>query len=536
MRRALALAVLLTLVLAGSAPGARAGNPARQAVTSPLPAAPGCPIFPANNVWNVDVSRLPVAADSAAMIQSIGLNTGLHPDFGSNPAYGIPFNVVSGQAGVGAGFDYAGESDPGPYPIPPNPLIESGSDAHLLIVNKDTCYLYEMWDARQSGGRWLAGSGAVWNLRSNSLRPDTWTSADAAGLPILPGLVRYDEIVAGAIDHALRFTAVHTRNAHIYPARHDAGQNNAAYPPMGLRVRLRASVDTSGFSPQVRVVLQALKTYGMILADNGSNWFVSGASDPRFNDDDLHLLNRITGSDFDVVDTSGLVNGPDQAGTPSPTASPMPPSPTVPRATSTLTSTPLPPTATVTSTPLPPTSTSTLPASRTIVLTPVADAYVRDGSYAGTNFGMAADLVVKYAPGSGYNRQAFLRFDLRGLPGTVTAATLRLYGQHLASKAWHGSESVYSLATDSWIERGAGGITWRNKPVAASPALATTQVGPARQYYGWNLGSYAAARQRGSGLVSLVLCMNASGADGSLDRFNAREAGANPPQLVLTVR
>jgi hypothetical protein len=250
------------------------------------------------------------------MINSIGAGTGLHPDFGSDMAYGIPYNVVGGsQVKVPVTFDYAGESDPGPYPIPANPRIEGGSDAHILIVDKGNCHLYEMWDTRRVDGRWYAGSGAIWNLQSNALRPDGWTSADAAGLPILPGLVRYEEVAGGAIDHALRFTAVHTGKMHVYPARHDAGIANSSYPPMGLRVRLKASVSISGFSPEVQVLLTALKKYGMILADNGSNWFISGVSNPKWNDDELHRINQIVGSDFEVVDTSSLVNGPDPVGT-----------------------------------------------------------------------------------------------------------------------------------------------------------------------------------------------------------------------------
>jgi hypothetical protein len=217
---------------------------------------------------------------------------------------------------VGAGvprsrvrFDYADESDRAPYPIPPHPGIEGGSDRHLLIVDRSDCTLYELYAARRAGGRWTAGSGAVWRLTSNRLRPDGWTSADAAGLPILPGLARHDEVAAGAIRHALRFTAPRTARAHLFPARHDAGESAAGLPPMGLRVRLRASVDISGFGPQARVVLRALRTYGMILADNGSPWYVTGAPSAGWDDDDLHGLGRINGADFEVVDTRRLRNG-----------------------------------------------------------------------------------------------------------------------------------------------------------------------------------------------------------------------------------
>ena len=276
-----------------------------------VPGASGCPIFPATNVWNRDVSSLPVAANSAHLIQSIGLTTGLHPDFGSYRGYGIPYGVVPGsQPRVAVRFDYAGESDKGPYPIPTNPPMEQGSDHHILLVNKGTCTLYELWNARKVGSTWHAGSGAIWSLRSNALRPDGWTSADAAGLPILPGLVRYDEVAAGVISHALRFTAPDTRSAHIYPARHDAGSgSDSSLPPMGLRLRLKASVDISGFSHADQVILRAMKRYGIILADNGSPWYITGAPDPRWNDDDLHRIGSITGSDFEVVDTSHLRNG-----------------------------------------------------------------------------------------------------------------------------------------------------------------------------------------------------------------------------------
>ena len=204
-------------------------------------------------------------------------------------------------------FDYAGESDRGPYPIPRSVAIESGGDRHALIVDRDACRLYELFALRRAGGGWAAGSGAIWDLRSNRLRPAGWTSADAAGLPILPGLARYDEVRAGAILHALRFTAARTRRAYVYPARHYAsGSTDPALPPMGLRVRLKAGFDTSGFPRQARVVLEALKRYGMILADNGSPWFVSGAPDARWSNEQLHTLGRVTGADFEVVDTRTL--------------------------------------------------------------------------------------------------------------------------------------------------------------------------------------------------------------------------------------
>jgi hypothetical protein len=278
-----------------------------------VPGAPKCPVFPATNAWNERVDTLPVAANSAQMIQSIGLDTGLHPDFGSGlydgQPIGIPYDVVSKQTKRSrVKFDYADESDKGPYPIPKSVHIEGGrastGDRHALLLDKDACKLYELFALYPKSGGWTAGSGAIFNLRSNALRPAGWTSADAAGLPIFPGLARYDEVAHGVIDHALRFTAAHTRRAYIYPARHYASpSDDPALPPMGLRVRLKASVDISGFPKQARVVLQALKSYGMILADNGSNWYISGAPNPHWSNDDLHSLGRITGSMFEVVTT-----------------------------------------------------------------------------------------------------------------------------------------------------------------------------------------------------------------------------------------
>jgi hypothetical protein len=298
VRVALVLAVIALLV--GSTEGALAKS---------LPGAPGCSIFPRTNIWNRRVDSLPVRSDSAALIASIGLGAGLHPDFGSYSGYGIPYNVANRMTPRRTvTFRYKSESDKGPYPIPARVKREGGSDRHVLIVDKDACKLYELFAASKSAsGRWSAGSGAIWNLRLNRLRPDGWTSADAAGLPILPGLARHDEVAAGIIAHALRFTAPTTRTTHIHPARHDAGASaDPALPPMGLRVRLKASVDLSGFSGQARVILVALQRYGMILADNGSPWFVTGAPDSHWNDDNLHTLGQITGAMFEAVDTSTL--------------------------------------------------------------------------------------------------------------------------------------------------------------------------------------------------------------------------------------
>ena len=277
----------------------------------PLPQAPNCPIFPRENAWNQRVDRLPVAPGSAALIRSIGADTGLHADFGSGAwegsPIGIPITVVGGaQKKARVAFEYASESDRGPYPIPAKVAIEGGSDRHALIVDRSRCTLYELFALERSAEGWRAGSGAIWNLRSNRLRPAGWTSADAAGLPILPGLARYDEVARGRIDHALRFTADRTRSAYVYPARHHASDlTDESLPPMGLRLRLRADFSLRGFPPQARVVLEALKRYGMILADNGSSLYVTGAPDPRWSNDQLHTLGRVTGADFEVVDTRG---------------------------------------------------------------------------------------------------------------------------------------------------------------------------------------------------------------------------------------
>jgi len=291
-----------------------APNPTPAPDPTPKPAP--CTLFPSSNVWNERVDDLPVASSSGAMIASMGLGAALHPDFSSlawngGKGYGIPFNKVNlSTPTYHVTFDYDDESDAGPYPIPSSPKIEGGSDAHLILWDTQGCNLYEIFAADKSGGHWYGGSGAIWDLRSNHLRPNGWTSADAAGLPILPGLVRYDEVAAGAIRHALRFTAPDTCSGHIYPARHDAGSGSCSVnPPMGLRVRLKSSVDISGFGPQARVILLALKRYGMLLADNGSPWYVTGAPNANWNDDELHDFNQLHGSDFEVVDTSNLRNG-----------------------------------------------------------------------------------------------------------------------------------------------------------------------------------------------------------------------------------
>jgi hypothetical protein len=284
----------------------------------PLAAAPGCPVFPADNPWNQRVDRLPVVKGSARIVARIGLSAPVHPDFGSGlyagEPIGIPYAVVSSKTRkVPVSFQYASESDRGPYPLPRGVPIEGGygstGDRHVIVVDRDSCRDYELFAAypHDGGRRWTAGSGAIFNLRSNHLRPAGWTSADAAGLPILPGLARYDDLSRGQIDHALRFTAPCTAPRYVYPARHIASTcSGPGLPPMGLRVRLKGSVNISGLPYQARVVAQALKRYGMILADNGSPWFISGAPDRRWNNEQLHLLDRLTGRDFEVVDTSSL--------------------------------------------------------------------------------------------------------------------------------------------------------------------------------------------------------------------------------------
>ncbi|MGF1627311.1 MAG: hypothetical protein ACFCVH_20715 [Alphaproteobacteria bacterium] len=268
-----------------------------------------CAVFPPDNPWNQDVSALPVDPGSDAYIAAMTADRAvLHPDFGENPDYGIPFVAVSGQQPVPVSFDYADESDPGPYPIPPDAPIEGGDDRHILVVDLDTCMLYELFDVRPEGDGWHAGSGAVFDLSSNALRPLGWTSADAAGLPILPGLVRYEEVEAGAIDHALRVTFPATQQAFILPATHYASDStDPSLPPMGLRLRLRADYDLSGYHGQARVILEALQRYGLIVADNGSAWFISGAPSPHWDDEDLSQLKRVPGEAFEVVTTGELI-------------------------------------------------------------------------------------------------------------------------------------------------------------------------------------------------------------------------------------
>ncbi len=293
------------------------------------PVLSGCQVFPVDSVWNTRVDALPLDPASDAYVATIGAGVGVHPDFGSGEwppgsgaPIGIPFVVVpAGQAPVPVSFLYDDESDPGPYPIPPGAPIEGGpasdGDRHVLVLDSGECTLYELFYAfpEDGGASWSADSGAVFALDSHALRPETWTSADAAGLPILPGLVRYEEVEAGFIGHALRFTAPATRRAYVWPARHYASSlTGAEYPPMGQRFRLRADFDVSGFSPELQVILRALKEYGMMLADNGSPWFLSGVPDERWDNDDLVAgLAAVEGSDFEAVDVSSLMLDPDSA-------------------------------------------------------------------------------------------------------------------------------------------------------------------------------------------------------------------------------
>jgi hypothetical protein len=316
--RHLALPVL-AIALVGASMGS-AASVAPAAARSPVVVSGrgvlgACTVLPKTNVWNRRVDSLPIHPSSATLMNRMGLTRYVHPDFGTYAGYGIPVNVVSALTPRSAvTFTWPSESDPGPYPIPASPKVEgagAAGDRHILMLDMTACRLWELFAAQKTANGWRAGSGAIFDLRSNALRPDGWTSADAAGLPIYPGLARYEEVAAGVIAHALRFTVPESRAAHIYPARHHASSlTGSSYPPMGLRLRLKASVDISGYGPQSRVILLALKRYGMILADNGSGYYISGAPDPRWDDDELHDLHGIKGSMFEVVDTTGFVNGP----------------------------------------------------------------------------------------------------------------------------------------------------------------------------------------------------------------------------------
>jgi len=319
MLKRLTVAISLALLLA---PIASIGPIALSKPQAAPPTIAGCPLQPADNIWNVPVENLPLDANSSTYVAAMGATFKAHADFGSgiwpDPGgfpIGIPYTTVPGtQATSTVIFQWPGESNVGPYPIPPNVPIEGDpngdGDRHILIVDRDHCKLYELYAAHKVGNQWYAGSGAIFELNSNALRPDTWTSADAAGLPMLPGLVRYDEVASGEINHAIRFTSNTSKAAYVWPARHQAPYNTqAGSPPMGQRFRLKASfVIDSRFSPEVQVILRAMKKYGLILADNGSSWYLSGAPDERWNNDDLHAFDTyVKGSDFEAVDESSLM-------------------------------------------------------------------------------------------------------------------------------------------------------------------------------------------------------------------------------------
>ena len=277
----------------------------------------GCPILPAEDPLNQEIADAPVSPNSASYIASIGLSAHLHPDFGTEPSYGIPYTVVGPeQPKVPIKFtEFGSESNPGPYPVPRNAPIEGGGknghgDKHVLVVQEGSCMLYEMYKAKRKGKGWAAASGAVFNLRSDALRPEGWTSADAAGLPIFPLLVRYPEVAAGQIDHALRVTVPETQRGYIHPATHFASSSsNPELPPMGLRLRLKATYSLAGFHGESLVILEALKRYGLIVADNGSPWFITGAPDPRWNDEDLEQIKQVPGSEFEAVETGPILRG-----------------------------------------------------------------------------------------------------------------------------------------------------------------------------------------------------------------------------------
>ncbi|MBY8871572.1 hypothetical protein K7640_06900 [Micromonospora sp. PLK6-60] len=298
-------------------PAQPSATPSPRRTPSAGPARAACAGFPADSVWRADVSKLPVHRSSATYVNSIGAAAPMHPDFGAGrwegAPIGIPVTVVrSGQRRVPVSFEYADESDPGPYPIPADATVEGGPDGtgdrHVIVHDPAACKVYELFAARPAGGGWRAGSGAVFDLRSNRLRPAGWTSADAAGLSVFAGLVRYEEVAAGRIGHAVRITVPRSRDSYVWPARHAASaSSDPALPPMGLRLRLKASVDTSAMPRQARIIAEAMQRYGVIVADNGSPWYLSGAPDERWSNSALRVLKNLRGSDFEAVDTAGLM-------------------------------------------------------------------------------------------------------------------------------------------------------------------------------------------------------------------------------------
>ena len=310
IRLALLLAGASTLA-AGQAPGGTGLVPRGTSDVG------GCAVFPADNYWHADISELPVERRSATWLAHMSSDSDLHPDFG--PSYGIPVTPVGdGHRKVHVRFRYADESDPVRYPLGKDTRIEGGSrssgDRHAIVVDTDRCRLYETWDTHVRDGHWRAGSGATWSLTSNDLRPDGWTSADAAGLPILPGLLRWREVRDGTLDHAVRFTTDVTSTGHLWPARHDAGSEDSdAYPPMGARFRLKDSFDESGYSTQARTIIEAFKRYGLVLADNGSPWYFQGEQNKHWPSGLVEELKTIPASAFEAVDTSSLMVDPDSA-------------------------------------------------------------------------------------------------------------------------------------------------------------------------------------------------------------------------------
>jgi hypothetical protein len=307
MTRVTALGLLLGIAFAGNAYG-------QQMLGS-------CPVLPADNIWNTPVDTLPVLSNSTSMVNTIGASRGFHADFGAGTwdggPIGIPFITVAGsQTKYPASFLYADESDPGPYAVPLDAPIEGGNastgDRHAIAVDTDNCVLYELYRAFPESSDWTADAGAIFNLRSNALRPSTWTSADAAGLPIMPGLVTYEEVQSGEIKHAIRFTVPQTRHEFVWPARHYASSlTGSQYPRMGERFRLKASFNISTYPADVQVILRAMKKYGIILADNGSAWFISGKPDPRWNNTNLQAFSQLIGSNFEAVDATVLEIDPD---------------------------------------------------------------------------------------------------------------------------------------------------------------------------------------------------------------------------------
>lgn len=318
LRTAVAVILLLALALSGTAALDRTAMGTGLAALRPnLIAGTFCQAFPATNWWHADIRRLPVHRRSTTWMSHMSPRARLHPDFGPSygdgPNYGIPITVVGGtHARVPVRFQYAAESDRVRYPLGSDTRIEGGrvslGDRHAIIVDRSSCRLYETWSTRATSSGWRAGSGATWSLKSDQLRPNGWTSADAAGLPILPGLLRYSEVASGRVDHAIRFTTDVTSNHHLWPARHHAGSTDSlAFPPMGARFRLKASYDASRLGPQARVVVIALKKYGLVLADNGSPWYFQGEQHPRWSGRLIEDLKKIPAAAFQAVDTRTLI-------------------------------------------------------------------------------------------------------------------------------------------------------------------------------------------------------------------------------------